>query len=406
MLDLKKLLTKILQELKYSKLNTDNYTNGKGNTVSFSVDNNTGEVSVASQGIEITPSQINGKISASNITGLPAASTDSPQPVGTSATAGTATTWSKSDHVHNISKNTITGALGYTPYNNSNPDGYGKITGISSTAPINGSGTTGTINLSHSTSGVTAGTYGSTSTATETPAFGANIIVPGFNVNNTGHITTASTHNITIPSNTFTAATSAAAGQKGLVPATSTLTTATFDGTTGLSNYWLNANGNWANIPFATQDINTGIYSGGLMPSGDYRYLQYMKKRYMGSEENRREDGFFDLAAGAWKTYSAITLPEIPVSGSTQYFYIAGSARFPRTTETCAIKFVFSDGTACIPQHIQKGLDRENQISSWGIVFVQAESKRSVHAQLYCTSALTGLSNLYFIAFPVASDLI
>lgn len=35
--------------------------------------------------------------------------------VGTSASGGSATTWSKSDHVHNITSSTITTALGYTP---------------------------------------------------------------------------------------------------------------------------------------------------------------------------------------------------------------------------------------------------------------------------------------------------
>lgn len=34
--------------------------------------------------------------------------------VGTSASGGSATTWSRSDHVHNITKATITSAMGYT----------------------------------------------------------------------------------------------------------------------------------------------------------------------------------------------------------------------------------------------------------------------------------------------------
>lgn len=44
--------------------------------------------------------------------------------VGTTASGGSATTWSKSDHVHNITSSTITSALGYTPYNSTNPSGY------------------------------------------------------------------------------------------------------------------------------------------------------------------------------------------------------------------------------------------------------------------------------------------
>lgn len=55
--------------------------------------------------------------------------------VSTTASGGSASTYSKSDHVHNISSSTITSALGYTPYNSSNPNGYtnntGTITGVS-----------------------------------------------------------------------------------------------------------------------------------------------------------------------------------------------------------------------------------------------------------------------------------
>ena len=46
---------------------------------------------------------------------IPSASTSAPSAVGTTASAGSATTWSKSDHVHNITSSTITSALGYTP---------------------------------------------------------------------------------------------------------------------------------------------------------------------------------------------------------------------------------------------------------------------------------------------------
>lgn len=54
--------------------------------------------------------------------------------VSTSSSGGSATTWSKSDHVHNITSSTITTALGYTPYNSTNPNGYtsnaGTVTGV------------------------------------------------------------------------------------------------------------------------------------------------------------------------------------------------------------------------------------------------------------------------------------
>lgn len=61
-----------------------------------------------------------GFITASDV---PSAGT-SATAVGTTASGGSATTWSKSDHVHSINSTTIISALGYTPYNSTNPNGY------------------------------------------------------------------------------------------------------------------------------------------------------------------------------------------------------------------------------------------------------------------------------------------
>ena len=58
--------------------------------------------------------------------------------VGTSSSGGSATTWSKSDHVHNITSTTITTALGYTPYNSTNPNGYTSNTGTVTGVKVNG----------------------------------------------------------------------------------------------------------------------------------------------------------------------------------------------------------------------------------------------------------------------------
>ena len=44
--------------------------------------------------------------------------------VSTSASNGTNNGFARGDHVHNITSNTITSALGYTPYDSSNPNGY------------------------------------------------------------------------------------------------------------------------------------------------------------------------------------------------------------------------------------------------------------------------------------------
>lgn len=70
-----------------------------------------------------------------NIPSVPSAGT-TVTAVGTSSSAGSATTWSKSDHTHNITGTTITSALGFTP---------GAITGIT----MNGAskGTSGVVDL-------------------------------------------------------------------------------------------------------------------------------------------------------------------------------------------------------------------------------------------------------------------
>ena len=64
---------------------------------------------------------------------IPTAGTTATE-VSTTSSGGSATTWSKSDHVHSISSSTITSALGYTPYNSTNPNGY--ITSSAITAHI------------------------------------------------------------------------------------------------------------------------------------------------------------------------------------------------------------------------------------------------------------------------------
>ena len=64
---------------------------------------------------------------------IPTAGTTATE-VSTISSGGSAATWSKSDHVHSISSSTITSALGYTPYNSTNPNGY--ITSSAITAHI------------------------------------------------------------------------------------------------------------------------------------------------------------------------------------------------------------------------------------------------------------------------------
>ena len=51
--------------------------------------------------------------------------------VGTTAVVGTSTSFAREDHVHNITSSTITSALGFTPYNSTNPNGYQTASQVS-----------------------------------------------------------------------------------------------------------------------------------------------------------------------------------------------------------------------------------------------------------------------------------
>lgn len=75
-----------------------------------------------------------------------------------------------------------------------------KYTG---SAPISVSGTV----VSHNDSGVTADTYGTTSTSAVTPSFGGTFTVPGFHVGVKGHISSAGAHTVKIPNTTATTTT-------------------------------------------------------------------------------------------------------------------------------------------------------------------------------------------------------
>lgn len=86
------------------------------------------------------------------------AAATSVQAVATSAVTGTSTAYARADHVHNITKATVTGALGYTPLSQSDISGMSgamhyigtttaSITDGSTTKPtdITGSGTSGAL---------------------------------------------------------------------------------------------------------------------------------------------------------------------------------------------------------------------------------------------------------------------
>lgn len=80
---------------------------------------------------------------------------------------------------------------------NSKTSNVGTITGVTTNAPLSGSGTSGSVAISHANSGVTAASKGDT--ANQTPAFGGTFKVPSGTVNATGHLTAFADHTVTVP---------------------------------------------------------------------------------------------------------------------------------------------------------------------------------------------------------------
>lgn len=74
-----------------------------------------------------------------------------------------------------------------------------NYTYLNASAPISVNKHVGTITISHNASGATAATYGTNSSTALTPGFGENFSVTGFQINATGHVTSASNHNVKMP---------------------------------------------------------------------------------------------------------------------------------------------------------------------------------------------------------------
>ena len=73
---------------------------------------------------------------------IPAAGNSTPKAVATVAAVGTATTFAREDHIHNITSATITSALGFVPANaNDLPSGSMVFKGVTTTAINDGSTT-------------------------------------------------------------------------------------------------------------------------------------------------------------------------------------------------------------------------------------------------------------------------
>ena len=79
-----------------------------------------------------------GYITEADIPEGAAAYTGTPSAVSTTAAKGESNGFARGDHVHNITGSTITDALGYTPYNSTNPNGYTSNVGTVTGVKING----------------------------------------------------------------------------------------------------------------------------------------------------------------------------------------------------------------------------------------------------------------------------
>ena len=114
-----------------------------------------------------------------------------------------------------LTSSNVTTALGFTPYNATNPSGYttntGTVTQITAGAGLNTTSddtatdggtisTSGTLYLTKS--GVTANTYGNTSQ--QTPSHGGTFNIPYFTVDKYGRITSANTTTVKLPADNNT----------------------------------------------------------------------------------------------------------------------------------------------------------------------------------------------------------
>lgn len=140
------------------------------------------------------------------------------------------------------------------------------VTKIQTGAGLTASTVTSTGTIGHPIVENLAGSYGSTNNTSLTLDWGGSFNNPGIVLNNSGHTTAAFNKTLTLPGSQFAAATTSN-GIKGLVPAPSTATAdpaGMFQ--TNVSQYFLNANGGWATIPNFTSATSSIVGYPGLVP--------------------------------------------------------------------------------------------------------------------------------------------
>ena len=135
----------------------------------------------------------------------------------------------------------------------------GTITGISTTAPLAGSGTSGSVTISHQDSGVTAGSYGDS--AAQTPTYGGTFKVPYITVDAKGHVTNVNDHTVKIPvsDNTDTKVNQTLSTSNGSYPLLASSSTTPTSGEANVAIY-----NTGVTINPSTKTINAETFSGRL----------------------------------------------------------------------------------------------------------------------------------------------
>ncbi len=243
-----------------------------------------------------------------------------------------------------------------------------KYTG---TSPILISGTA----ISHTTSGITAATYGTIATTEITPTFGGKFSIPGFTVNATGHVTAAATHDVTLPSLSVTQV----LGSTG----TTKIGTITINGTSTdfyaptNTNTWdqyggatANAAGTAGYVPGAAANqlfqyfAGNGTWRGAPTASGELGLITYEEKTKLAAIA----DGADNVSYSATKT-SGIELGKININGDENNIIYA-----PNYTGTAPIsvgsdyKITHATSGPSSSGDTSKG-DTSNQTPNFGATF-------------------------------------
>lgn len=239
---------------------------------------------------------------------VPSAGTTASE-VGTTSSGGSATTYSKSDHVHNITSSTITSALGFTPTSNTGTvtkvtAGTGLNTTSNDTATDGGNFTTsGTLYLTKS--GVTAGTY------------------QGITVDKYGRVTSASNQGYT--SNTGTVTSVRVQATSPVQSSTSTAQSSTLNTTISLADGYGDTKNPYgsktAKYVLAAPNGSAGAPSFRALVASDIPALSYLSSSggNVSGDITRSNYGTYKVSAWCYGTSTRSTNDNVTAG---YYFYV------------------------------------------------------------------------------------